>query len=156
MRVARALCLCLALILAQSARAAPVAPVLDLCIAEYASHQATYNAHVSWPTPKAAPHLVIGAGDSSGVVWVQKAYGKVTGSGEDYVSFTVSDVSAYPLDIAVYALSDEAWRGYQKGCARKACYFAPDDPGVEMLTSALTVQSADDMMKRHLCPRKSA
>ncbi|PTS90907.1 hypothetical protein DBR17_00500 [Sphingomonas sp. HMWF008] len=144
------------------ALSAPTTPnndaTLSLCMARYRAEQAHYVGTVRWTTQRARPHVVVGALDTSRVVWVQAIEGgSLTGTkSPEIFQFTVSDVSAYPLRFAVYSLSDKAYGEYLESCRKyQECYFGPADEGVERLTEDTFVTDAASLKRDHSCPEDS-
>jgi hypothetical protein len=108
--------------------------------------QAGYKATINWSegVKDLPPHLVLGALDTSGVVWVQTP--RVAGRGPERLSFGVSDRSAYGLDFSVFGLTDQAYKDYRARCGapRFACYFSENGPGVTRLSNPSLVDSPDE------------
>ena len=128
-------------------------PSLEVCISRYNRPHARYLASVDWDNRPRYSHLILGARDASNVVWVQVPYEAPTASGTDSLRFTVSDVSSYPLIVAVYDLSDAAFRTYRENCQRhQECYFQPDGDGVSRLSDEVRLSLAADMWRDRRCP----
>lgn len=119
---------------------------LRVCQSWHDTGQAGYDATILWGAHgQLPPHIVIGALDTSGVVWVQSP--RVTARrAEERVSFNVSDRSSYGLDFSVFGLSEKAFQAYRARCAapRFSCYFAEDGEGVTALSNAVLIESPDD------------
>ena len=109
--------------------------------------QAGYASTIIWRETigELPPHLVLGALDTSGVVWVQtpRVTARRTREG---ASFGVSDRSNYGLDFSVFGLTDQAFQDYRARCGapRFACYFTEDGPGVTRLSNPVLMASPDE------------
>lgn len=110
--------------------------------------QAEYLASIRWTGnyPQNGV-LVLGAEDTSDVVWVQKTESRIKGKKpgqREATEFWVSDRSAYPLDFALFSLTKEAYAKYEERCTRnRACYFLVDGPGVTRLSEFTEICTAD-------------
>lgn len=124
-------------------------PELGICKRLYRAPVVTYRASVDWGSARISGRLLVGAMDTSGVIWLQATNGRFLGHGSESVTFNVSDVSLYPLEFGVYRLTDEAFREYRAACQQGQCFVSPQATGVERLTEITAVESARDAMP---CP----